>query len=224
MVRTLTIVLDDGRAVNWNLDFSDQGTLQMNSFLFCNNLPWIKLKFCQCPACGLDSTMNSTCPVAEVLGQYAYDLADRTSFERVKVHIVEEDGRHIILKDVPLQNVVGELVRLAVFQSSCPVGRQIKPAMTSLPAFPSNNAILQAFARFFALDASKRSDSNNEEKHVDFMQSLHDVFGYLSKRLEHVGTGDVYLNAVVIMHSLSLLFSLSAPELIQEAIQEAKYW
>ena len=56
------------------------------------------------------------------------------------------------------------------------------------------------------------------------MNSLHDVFGCLSKRLEEAGKGDVYLNALVIMHSLSLLFSLSAPTLIQTAIAESKFW
>jgi hypothetical protein len=56
------------------------------------------------------------------------------------------------------------------------------------------------------------------------MQSLHNVFGFLSKRLEQAGSGDVYVNGVVILDSLSLLFSLSAPELIQKAIDESRFW
>ncbi len=223
MVRTLTIILDDGQTLHWDLDFSDHGTLRMGSFAFTSRLPWIRLGFCQCPACTLDEQTNATCPVAEVLAQYARDLADRTSFERVKVHVIEEDSRHIILKEVPLQNVVGELVRLAVYQSGCPVGRKIKMAMTRLPAFPSNNEILQALALFFALQ-SKGTQEELDDEQDEFMNSLHEVFGCLSKRLEHAGKGDVYLNAVVIMHSLSMLFSLSAPELIRTAIQEFKFW
>lgn len=226
VLRTLTIVLDNGRTLHWNLDFSDHGTLQMSSFIFSTSLPWISLDFHKCPACTLDRRTNPTCPVAEVLAQYAKDLADRTSFERVKVHVVDEEGRHIMLRDVPLQNVVGELVRLAAFQAGCPVGRKIKPAMTRLAPFPKNNEILQALALFFALqyrDEDSTSSSLHEGQ-VAFMHSLHEVFGCLSKRLENAGRGDVYLNAVVIMHSLSMLFSLSAPELIQDAISEARFW
>jgi len=223
VAKTLTIILDNKKALHWNLDFSDHGTLQMSSFIFRNRLAWISLDFCKCPTCTLDSETNSTCPVAEVLAQYARDLADHKSFERVKVHITEEDGRRIILEGVPLQNVVGELVRLAVFQSGCPVGRRIKPAMTRLQLFPTNDEILQALALFFAFQSSGAAgDLNNKQD--EFMHSLHDVFGCLSKRLERAGRGDVYLNAVVIMHSLSLLFSLSAPELIQNAIAESRFW
>jgi len=223
VVRTLTIILEDGQTLHWNLDFSEHGTLQIGSFAFTSQLPWVRLEFCQCPACTLAPETNPTCPVAEVLAQYARDLADRTSFERVKVHVVEEDGRHVILKSVPLQNVVGELARLAVYQAGCPVGRKIKPAMVRLPAFPSNNEILQALALFFALLSKGESDSLSAEQDA-FMQSLHEVFGCLSKRLEDAGKGDVYLNAVVIMHSLSMLFSLSAPELIRTAIREMDFW
>lgn len=223
VVRTLTIILDDGQTLHWNLDFSEHGTLQMGSMSFTAQFPWIRLESCQCPACTLEPQTNPTCPVAEVLAQYARDLADRTSFERVKVHVVEEDGRHVILKSVPLQNVVGELVRLAVYQAGCPVGRKIKPAMVRLPAFPSNNEILQALALYFTLLSKGQRDDLNPEQD-QFMQSLHEVFGYLSKRLENAGEGDVYLNAVVIMHSLSMLFSLSAPELIRTAIRELDFW
>jgi len=226
VVKTLTIVLDNGRALNWNLDFSEHGTLQMSTFAFCSKLPWVALDFCKCPTCTLDKETNPTCPVAEVLAKYARDFSDRKSFERVKVHIVEEDGRHIILRDVPLQNVVGELVRLAVYQSGCPVGRKIKPAMTRLHLFPTNNEILQALALYFAFQSrgTSKAPEDLDEEQSKFMQSLHDVFGCLSKRLENAGKGDVYLNAVVIMHSLSLLFSLSAPELIKNAISESRFW
>ena len=109
MVKTLTIVLDDGRAIQWNLDFSDHGTLQLDAFIFTSRLPWIQLGFCQCPACTVTPRSRPTCPVAEVLAQYAKHLADHKSYERVKVHLVEAEGRHVILTDVPLQTVVGEL-------------------------------------------------------------------------------------------------------------------
>jgi len=41
--------------------------------------------------------------------------------------------------------------------------------------------------------------------------------------VEGLGDGDVCLNAVIIMHSLSVLFSLSAPALIDKKIKEFDY-
>jgi len=223
MIKSLTIVTEDGRTRNWDLDFSDQGTLQMSSFLFVVRLPWVRLDFWKCPACTLDKSRHPTCPVAMVLAQYARDLADRTSFEKVQVHVMETDGRRLTLEEVALQNVVGELVRLAVFQSQCPVGRRVKPAMTRLRPFPDNMEILQALALFFALQ-SREQDGRLAPEQLRFMHSLHEVFAFLSKRLEHAGIGDVYLNAVVVLDSLSLLFSLSAPELIEKAVAECRTW
>ena len=113
---------------------------------------------------------------------------------------------------------------MAVYQSGCPVGRRIKPAMMRLHLFPNNNEILQALALFFAVQSRRDGHDHLAPEHEAFMKSLHDVFGCLSKRLENAGKGDVYLNAVVIMHSLSLLFSLSAPELIKEVIADSRFW
>lgn len=223
MVLSLTVVLEDGHALNWDFDFSENGTLRLTNFLAIVRLPWVRLDFWKCPACTLDRKNTPMCPVAMVLAQYALDLADRKSIEQVKVYITESADRKTTIESVPLQKVAGELVRLAVFQSQCPVGRKVKPAMASLHTFPASQEILRAFALFFALRSTGR-DVGEDPEQVQFMHSLHEVFGYLSKRLENAGKGDVYLNAVVILHSLSTLFSLSAPELIQNAIAECRSW
>jgi hypothetical protein len=109
---------------------------------------------------------------------------------------------------------------LAVFQSGCPIGRRVKQAMAALPPFPSNEQILHAFAGFFV--AETRDRANAQAAVEAFMRSLHEVFGYLSKRLEHAGKGDVCMNGLVILASLSLLFSLSAPELIQQEVARVR--
>jgi len=223
MITGLTIELEDGSSQHWNLDFSEQGTIRMTNPVVLSRMEWIKLDFHKCPGCSLNDRLCISCPVAEVLAQYARDLADHLSYERVKVRITEDNRREMILQDIALQTVVGELVRWAVFQSGCPIGRKIKPAMTRLPPFPSNDQILQAIAIFFALQNPDDSGEMREEQ-ITFMNSLHELFGCLSKRLENVGLGDACLNGVVIVDSLSMLFSLSAPELVQDAISECRFW
>lgn len=219
MIRTLTIGLNDGRKLEWDLDFSEHGTLRLQPLAGAEKLAWIRLEFNRCPACSLDAGRTLNCPVAEILARYATDLANRKSFELVTVQVTDDAGRRITLRDIALQKVVGELVRLAVFQAGCPLGRQLKPAMVELHPFPPNQEILQALARSFARglcpDDAGRSETGN-----DCLQAVHEVLGCLCRRLEHAGSGDVYINAVVILHSLSVLFSLSAPQMVRDSIAD----
>lgn len=213
MIKSMTIHLPNGDNLKWDFDFSQQGTMRLTN-TFVTDIPdWIRLSYYQCPACTLAEGGDATCPVADVLAGYAHALADRRSYERVRVDVYQDDGPCMTLQSVPLQTVVSELVRLAVFQYECPVGRKVKTAMTNLPPFPSNEEILYAFARSF--DAAPYEDDEPTEGQLRFFESLHELFGHLSARLENVGQGDAQLNGIVILHSLAVLFTLSAPELIR---------
>ncbi|MFO7821346.1 MAG: hypothetical protein R6V56_04750 [Lentisphaeria bacterium] len=215
MIQTITIEFADGNRLKWDFDFSLQGTMQMDT-LFLQGVPkWMELAYCQCPACTLSTTSNPTCPVAEALGRYLHKLAHHNSYDQVKVEVFTDDGCKTVIDSIALQNVVSELVRLAVFQYECPIGRQVKPAMTTLPPFPSNEDILNAFALTFAqsLDQDCNIPSAAQSK---IMEDLHDLLGNLCVRLESVGEGDAQLNGIVILHSLATLFTLSAPELIAD--------
>ncbi len=219
MIKAITIYMEDGKTLHWDFEFSVHGTMKLNN-VFISGVPeWIKLENFQCPACTLIPQTSPTCPVAEVLAKYAFDLADHKSFEKVEVEVKQKDEPSFTISNVPLQRVVGELVRLAAFQYECPIGRKIKPAMTELPPFPTNDEILEAFAKAFSR-ASETGELNRDE--VALLEDLHDLFGNLSVRLDQVGRGDAHLNGVVILHSLSVLFSLSAPELISKLSNNLK--
>lgn len=213
--------------LTWTPGFSPQGTLQAGEPPVTEAPVWTRLDVFKCPGCTLAEKEVPLCPVAALLAEFGHDLANRDSFESVRVSVEEEDGREQVFRAVPLQQVVGELARLAVFQSACPIGRRIKPAMVRLRPFPTQDEILKAFAIFFALrhETGKAGSEADGEHQEIVMASIHEVFEYLSKRLEHAdGTGDAYLNGLVIIDSLSLLFSVTAPERIQECIAECRFW
>lgn len=214
MVRSVTIFFNSGKTQHWDFTFSLHGTMRMRNVVLDDKLQWIKLEHCKCPGCTLDAESYPTCPVAEVLAGYARDLADRKSYEEVAVDVFQDDGTRLTLERVPLQTVVRELVRLAVFQYECPIGRNVKETMTPLPPFPSNDEILNAFAKAFAEHTHEENGQLNSEQQA-YLEELHELFSSLSARLENVGHGDAHLNGIVILHSLAVLFTLSAPELIR---------
>lgn len=214
MIKSITITLSDDTRLNWDFDFTVQGTMRVSAFLLNEAPEWIRLEHSQCPACTLEPRQCPICPVAEVLAEYAHELADRKSYERVKVDVFQDDAQRLSLENIPLQTVVRELVRLAVFQYECPIGRTVKTSMTTLPPFPTNDEILHAFATAFAAQSGANPGDLNDEQRA-FLDSLHDLFACLSARLENVGHGDAHLNGIVILHSLAVLFTLSAPDLIR---------
>ncbi|MDT8389103.1 MAG: hypothetical protein RRC34_01165 [Lentisphaeria bacterium] len=213
MITAVALHLSDGTDLHWDFDFSAQGTMRVNRLSMTKIPQWMRLEYCQCPGCLLTPKKNPLCPVAEVLGKYAFDLAEYRSYESVNVDVFLDTGDVVQLESIPLQTVVSELVRLAVFQYECPIGRAVKPAMSDLPPFPSNDEILDAFARAFEPGLGADTVNLSEEQEI-YLEALHDLFGNLSVRLEHLGQGDAHLNGVVILHSLAVLFTLSAPELI----------
>ncbi len=220
MIETIKIHFPGEHDVRrWDFSFSAQGTMRLPQVFKKGGIPeWVKLETYQCPACTLKPESSPVCPVAQVMAKYAYDLADRQSHETVNVEIIQKDSEPFMINNVSLQRVVGELVRLGAFQYECPVGRKIKQPMTELPPFPSSEEILSAFTRAFA---DHQSDEGGFEKeHTQLLEDLHDLFGNITLRLDQVGQGDAHLNGVVILHSLSMLFSLSAPELVRKFNQE----
>ncbi len=220
MIQAIRIHFSKDDIRRWDFSFSSQGTMRLQQVYEREKIPeWIQLENFQCPACTLDPSQSPACPVARVMAKYAFDLADRRSFEIVDVEIFQLEEEPFTIYEVPLQRVVGELVRLGAFQYECPIGRKLKQPMTELRPFPENDEILEAFSKAFA---DQTHEGKLESEGVQLLEDLHDLFGNLSLRLDQIGRGDAHLNGVVILHSMSVLFSLSAPRLVSKFKEKQK--
>ncbi|MCG6862264.1 MAG: hypothetical protein LJE70_13465 [Chromatiaceae bacterium] len=224
MIESLSITFEDGITNTWGFDFSAMGTWNVPIHIppveFLIHQSWIKLDCHKCPQCTLPSSPTALCPVAVLLAQYALDLKHRSSFEEVDVVVVHSGKRRTELKRQRLPRVVSELVRLAVFQSRCPVGRKLKPAMRRLAPFPSSEEILHALAIFFLIEDAGGDVGKTGDVEMDYLRALHLVFKHLSKRLREIGEGDAAVNGVIVMDAISQLFAVSAPNVIRKTIAE----
>ena len=217
MIKAIKVTMPDGDQINWNFDFSAAGTIHLKNPMDQDIPDWVRLDNHQCSDCTLSACDYAICPVAEVVAQYAIELRDHSSYEKVDVDIYQKDSGVMRVSNIPLQTVVGEIVRLAVFQYSCPIGRKVKSAMVELPPFPESNEILNAFAIAFTGAGMGEGMVLNEEQ-VYYFKSLQELFGNLCKRLDSVGKGDAQVNGVVMLHSLSTLFTLLSPGEQEEAL------
>ena len=231
MIKSLEIeFIEDKEAKNLHLDFDFSNTNTMYLEQTSEELqeePWVQLEYYKCKQCTLSKDNYRHCPAALSLGKYAKELFHRHSTDRVSVHVKEDNGRELRLNSVPLQEVTGELVKLAVFQSECPIGRRIKKALQFVPAFPNDKEISKAFALFFAMQQLKKGmdgKSEVEKEQELYLESLHELFENLCYRVRHITRGDASVNGVMIYHSLMMLVSLSLPEVLEKVIDEYSSW
>ena len=162
--------------------------------------------------------------MAQNVAHYARELFHRYSTDTVSIQLWEDSGRHLQLVNIPLQEVTGELVRMAVFQSECPIGRRVKQALEFVPPFPTDRETTRAFALFFAVQQLQQKDKSSTEEQIIYLDSLHELFENLSRRVRAITKGDAGVNGVMIYHSIMMLVSLSLPENLKKLMDEYSNW
>ena len=188
---------------------------------------WIQLETHKCSQCTLSKGEFPLCPVAKNLSKYARELFHRQSTDTVSIQLWEGSGRHLQLSNIPLQDVTGELVRMAVFQSECPIGRRVKKALEFVPPFPTDQETTRAFALFFAMQQLQQGEGTTDDvtkEQIIYLDSLHELFENLSRRVRAITRGDAGVNGVMIYHSLMMLVSLSLPENLEKIMKEYTNW
>jgi hypothetical protein len=225
MISKIEIRFDDdpqNKPLIWDFDFTLTRSVHLDASKRKEE-EWTALGNEQCPSCSLDPAVDPQCPVAVILASYAKELFNRHSTDLVTVRAWSASGRLLVLPGIQLQEVTGELVRLAVFQSGCPIGRKMRRAVEFLPSFPDDKEIAKAFALHLALEDRKQKRSlfdfgrNTVVKDLDELTRL---FECLSRRIRPITLGDAQVNGVLIYHSLAMMMAISLPEQIESALKE----
>ena len=225
MISKIEIRFDEdpqAKTLIWDFDFTVTRSVWLDSSKRKEE-EWTALENEKCPSCTLDSAAEPQCPVAVILASYAKELFNRHSTDLVTVRAWSASGRLLVLTGIQLQEVTGELVRLAVFQSGCPIGRKMRRAVEFLPPFPDDKEVAKSFALHLALEDRKHKRSlfdfgkNTIVKDLDELTSL---FECLSRRIRPITLGDAQVNGVLIYHSLAMMMAISLPDQIQSAMKE----
>jgi hypothetical protein len=230
MIKRIEINFDenpDEASLVLNFDFSNTNTMYIDDFDDeIQKEDWLQLQTHKCSQCTLKKADHPLCPVAKNLSKYARELFHRQSTDTVSIELLENSGRHLQLSNIPLQDVTGELVRMAVFQSECPIGRRVKKALEFVPPFPTDQETTRAFALFFAMQQLQGEGKNEDvtKEQIIYLDSLHELFENLSRRVRVITRGDAGVNGVMIYHSLMMLVSLSLPENLEKIMKEYTHW
>ncbi len=225
MISKIEIRFDDdpqGKPLIWDFDFTVTRSVHLEASKRKEE-EWTALENEKCPSCTLDPAVDPQCPVAVILASYAKELFNRHSTDSVTVRAWSAAGRLLVLPGIQLQEVTGELVRLAVFQSGCPIGRKMRRAVEFLPPFPDDQEITKSFALHLALEDRRHKRALFEfgkNPIVKDLNELTSLFECLSRRIRPITLGDAQVNGVLIYHSLAMMMAISLPEQIQSSLKE----
>lgn len=208
----------DGEPLSWSFDYTNTKSINLDANTSDHAAEWLKLENHKCANCTLAQGDFPQCPAARALNSYAKNIINKKSIDKATVKMWESSGRYVEFKDRHLQDIIGELVRIAVFQSACPVGRQARKIIDYIPPFPTKDEVIHAFTLFFAVQ-KLQNESADHKKNADFLNILNDLFTNLSHRVQELAQGDAGINGVLIYHSLTVLMSLSITKQLENKLK-----
>lgn len=193
--------------------------------------PWTMLPFHKCPSCSLPKGIYC-CPAALSLQGTMGKLKRRSSTERVRATAVDAEGRAQTV-EWDLQSVGSTLVKLAVFESACPVGYRLKPYLAGLPAFTDSLQLMRHVTRKI-LEKHGGSVEASRQELAETLGPLAEVFVHLIRRIRSedgdagasAGTdgtetiADAVPNSIVQLDSIARRFAMKADKLCDEVSGE----
>jgi hypothetical protein len=217
-IHELTIRFEDGTTETFFIELTRTGTFVLPE-IPSDPSPWTMLDHCKCPCCPLSAAFER-CPAAESLETTLMRLHDRNSCEIVEAVIIDNANRATTVH-WQLQEVGSTFVQLAVFASSCPVGRKFKSLLRDLRPFSTSNELAQHLIRKFLL--KYRGEVNETKREVmEQLEPLRIVFHSLSKRLSGPSgmQGDAVANSIINLDAFALNISVHLEEAFGEILED----
>jgi hypothetical protein len=218
-INELTIRFKDGCTETFYIELTRTGTYVLPE-MPTEPSPWTDLEFCKCPCCPLSAAFER-CPAAESLETTLLRLRARNSCEVVNAVITDGANRSTTVQ-WQLQEVGSTFVQLAVFASSCPVGRKFKSLLRDLRPFATSNELGQHLISKFLLKYRGEVDETKREV-MDQLEPLRIVFQSLSKRLSGIGGeqgGDAVANSIINLDAFALNISVHLEEAFEEVLED----
>ncbi len=174
-------------------------------------LAWTRLDFEQCRCCPLDPTEVRFCPVAVNIAEIVEAFKDKASSESCSIRC--EVQERIYLKKTTLMEGISSLFGIIMATSCCPVMDFFKPmARFHLPFSTGDESTVRAVGMFLLGyylrnpgDGSFLTAMKDLEQRYDRVRQVNEG---LFARITHIGSQDADKNAVIMLHSLSMLLGM----------------
>ena len=210
--RELLLRFPDGREEIFMIEMSSSGTFQFTGMP--EPAEWTRLDFHTCDCCPLKGNREH-CPAAESLENSLMRFSDDYSYDKVEAIGIDGANRKTVV-DSTMQEVGSVFVQLAVFSSGCPIGRKLRPLVSDLRPFATNNELTRHLISKILLKSRGRMQEARKEVDIH-LEPLREVFSKLWKRLDDQPPGgDAVMNSIVRMDAFAMNVSLQVDEILEE--------
>jgi hypothetical protein len=172
---------------------------------------WAKLKYHQCKCCPLETLGNPYCPVAVNISNIVEEFKDSVSYDDCLVSCSTPERTY--LKKTSIMEGISSILGIIMATSNCPIMDFFKPmARFHLPFSTSDETAVRVTSMFllqqyleYGNDSADNINLNKLEQHYNKVNKVNE--GIL-KRISSLGSKDADKNAIIMLHSLSQIFSL----------------
>ena len=213
MDNTITYIFQVESGVEYRFDIDlDRPALQ-------GDLPdWTLLERDKCPHCPLAAKPGARCPAAADLVPLVERFSALASIDSVDVRVVRPEFE--LRKHTDTQTALSALMGLILATSGCPILNRMRPLAHMHLPFPSETEVVYRITSMHVFECflgGKTPDLKGLEEFFADIEKLNLAF---AKRIKRAITRDASINALVLLHSRSMMASL----LIDDNLEKIRAW
>ncbi|MCP3925651.1 MAG: hypothetical protein GY714_24045 [Desulfobacterales bacterium] len=177
-----------------------------------NKPDWTKLEYEQCKCCPYTQDKVPYCPIAVNIAELVSEFKDIVSFEDCVVKCTTNERTY--LKKVDVQDGLYSILGLINATSACSVINIFKPmARFHLPFSTVEETIVRATSFYLLRQYFKSKKGGKPDFDLKDLENYYGKIQILNEgllaRIDKISKTDADKNAMVILHSLSQMFSFS---------------
>jgi len=183
-----------------------------------SQFPWTRLDHHKCPCCPFSSNRTTHCSAALSIASFLQKFTDHLSFEEVRVIAIDRVNRQTHW-EMSLQRALYVLMRIALYNSACPVTERFRQLLYDIRPFVTDNELVKHLTIKFLL---MFNGEKGQALHFiqDSFSELHTVYSFLAKRVGAGMKGDAIVNSILIIDVVSMEIEVFFEKIYSKIIQE----
>ena len=179
---------------------------------------WTLLENNKCANCPLAAAPGARCPAAADLVPIVQRFSELASIGNTMVRVVRPQFE--LHKQTDTQTALSALMGLILATSGCPILNRMRPmAQMHLP-FPSENEVVYRIVSMHLFKCYLDGTTPDLKDLETFFADVDQLNHAFAKRIKRATQEDASINALVLLHSRSMLASLS----IEDNLAQIRAW
>jgi len=179
---------------------------------------WTLLEKDKCPNCPLPAKPGARCPAAADLATVVEKFSALASIENVSVRVVRSEFE--LHKNTDSQTALSALMGLILATSGCPILSRMRPLAHMHLPFPEETEVVYRLVSMHVLKAFLEGTTADLKALESFFADVDTLNHAFARRIKRAVKQDAGINALVMLHSRSMLASLS----IDDNLEKIRTW